>query len=241
MRLLPRTHSLLLRLAVIGLAAACVWLSAVAISRGTSGEPGFAVLSLMLWLPLATGLWLLMPWARVLALVILWVLVFSVPFGEISAVATINAPEPPGPIWEPLLYRVAPVVILAAFFIEVLRAYKAEFRRPHVTDAEATGSRLLLPRSWFFWCLAVVAAPSVLVELANFEVELNGGCVSASLSFRSVPALACVGVGTLLFLRAAPASANWRQRIVRAVVYALAALSLLWNVQGYLMVLTNLC
>ena len=77
----------------------------------------FGVLSLVLWL--------LAPWARYLSLSILWLIIFAAPM-MLGPWEAINGDVPPLPVWEQLMYSVAPLFIPAMFCVQVLHAYKGE-------------------------------------------------------------------------------------------------------------------
>ena len=55
---LPHTDIQLLRLVVIGLATGCVWLAVVYFKGAIDGQLFLGLLTFVLWLPLAVGLWL---------------------------------------------------------------------------------------------------------------------------------------------------------------------------------------
>ena len=135
----------------------------------------------MLLLPLAAGLWLLMPWARYLSLFLLWIIVFVTPF-NVGPFAVVDGDSPPLPIWEQLMYLVAPLVIPSMFFIEVLCAYEPEFRRSRVSETTPAlrTTPALVPRSWVLWCMAVFAIPVLLVAFLNLDIRLMGGCLPMS-------------------------------------------------------------
>lgn len=233
MRLLPDTNEPSLRVAVIGMAMGCVWFAANGLLLAHSGNLSAGVVPLILFPPLALGLWRLLQWARLMALFILWFLVIMVagPFGELSVFAEINGEAPPLPIAEQLMSRVAPFVIPALFFIEVLYAYGMEFSRGRVAEADARSSlRPMPPRSWTLWCFAVVAVPALMALLLEFAKDQHGGCIPFPTSNHSgywkdagvwhIPAIACVLVGLLAFMRATPVDASKINRIVRALIYS---------------------
>jgi len=246
-RLLPHTNVGLLRVAVIGMVLGCAWCD---VQYFRSGIPVGAV-TLVLWVPLAVGLWQLMRWARLLALIILYIFVFT-SFYNVSSFAVIDGAAPPLPIWQQLVELVAPVAVPSVFFIEMLHAYKDEFRL--VSDSsvkpERTTPQLLPPRSWLMWCLAVFGIPAIIIVLLNLDIRLLGGCIpiSASVSGEQeravdlwrIPPLAGVTVGLLIFLFAAPKDASKTNRMIRALVYAAGMLWFYASVSSYLG-LTSLC
>jgi hypothetical protein len=245
---LPQTDSELLRLVVIGLATGCVWLAVIYFQGAIDGQLFLGLLTFVLWLPLAVGLWLLKQWARFLALTILWLMVFAVPFGQVSAMAVVDGDLPPLPIWEQLIYRVAPLVIPATFFIEVLHAYGSEFQWPRGSEAAAANSasaRPTPPRSWLLWCLGVIAVPALLVVPLNLDIRRKGGCIPIDAQGHSwllwtILPLVGVALGLLVFLRAAPANATRLNRTVRALAYSAGMLLFYVDISSYLG-LNSLC
>jgi len=244
---LPHTDIQLLRLVVIGLATGCVWLAVVYFKGAIDGQLFLGLLTFVLWLPLAVGLWLLKQWARFLALTVLWLMVFVVPFGQVSAMAVVDGDLPPLPIWEQLMYRVVPLVIPAMFFIEVLHAYGSEFQWPDGSAAAANSiiGRPTPPRSWLFWCLGVIATPALLVVLLNLDIRLKGGCIPIDAQGHSwllwtILPLVCVVLGLLVFLRAAPADVTRLNRTVRGLAYAAGMLLFYVDISSYLG-LNSLC
>lgn len=252
MKLLPQTDVRLLRLAVLGMVIACLWFAVTYLRLAIFGQYYLGVLSFILWLPLALGLWLLMAWARYLSLSILWLIIFAAPM-MVGPWEAINGDAPPLPVWEQLTYSVAPLFIPAVFCIEVLYAYKGEFSwsrasRPVVGGGYAS---TMLPRSWILWCTGVFVIPVLLVALLNLDMRLAGGCISISPTFghgpryhrvlREVSVWVCVILGLLVVLRAAPASASWCNKLVRALTYTAGMLWFDSNVVGYLRVFGNLC
>jgi hypothetical protein len=252
MKFLPQTRIDLLRLVVIGSAMGCIWFAVIYLQGAIPGRPFGGFLSLFLWLPLAAGLWLLKPWARSLALVILVLIVVGTPFAEVSGMAAVDGDEPPLPIWEQLMYRVVPLVIPAMFFLEVLYAYGCEFQRPlGREDGASTRTETetpTLPRSWLLWCLAVVGAPALLVAVLNLRIRLEGGCLppgeknqpALGQPLWMVPAMVCVALGLLLYLRAIPSVASRPNKIIRATFYTGTMLLFYGDVSSYLE-MTNLC
>jgi hypothetical protein len=102
------------------------------------------LLGLVFWLTTAVGLYGLMQWGRWLALAVLWLLVLLTlsPFGEMSTLAMINGEAPPLPIWHELIRYIAPFGITSLFFIEVLYAYRNEFKfLRHMQVAETSRPR----------------------------------------------------------------------------------------------------
>lgn len=249
LKLLPRTDVRLLRVVVVCMTMGFLWYAGTYLRAAASGHYYVGVFGFVLLLPLAAGLWVLMSWARYFSLFLLWALVFFAPF-NVGPFAVVDGDSPTLPIWEQLIYLVAPLVIPSVFFIEVLCAYKLEFRWGGVSEAPALRTTpALVPRSWVLWCISVFAIPVLLVALLNLDIRLMGGCLpmppaahqgspySRSLWISAV--LAC-GAGVLLFLRAAPAKASRLNKVVRTIIYCAGILWFYFNVSNYLM-LTSFC
>jgi hypothetical protein len=177
-----------------------------------------------------------MPWARYLSLLFLWLFVCIVPMNA-GPFAAIDGAAPPGPIWEAVLYSVAPIFVPSAVCLEMLYAYKHEFRWPRDANPVEHANRppAMLPRSWILWCISVFGVPVLLIELLGIKT----GCITvpavsdtASRWTAQMTIAACVGL--VAFLVAAPAKASWFNRITRTVVYGFGLLSLCMNVSGYL-------
>jgi len=94
-----------------------------------AGQPLIGLFAVAFWVPLAIGLWVLNPAARVIALAGLWLVIIVVPLGVINPFAAMDelGPNPP-PVWELLVYWVAPWVVPALIAIHVLGKHKGEFR-----------------------------------------------------------------------------------------------------------------
>jgi hypothetical protein len=122
-----------------------------------------------------------MQWGRWLTLAILWLIVFFTlsPFGEMSTLAMINGEAPPLPIWEELARYIAPFGIGTVFFIEVLYAFRGEFKfsRRTLVAGDLASSLPTPPRSWTLWSLAVIAIPTLVVFLSTWDLRLAGGCI----------------------------------------------------------------
>ncbi len=248
LKLLPQTDVRLLRIVVVCMAMGCLWYAGTYLRAAASGQYYLSVFAFFLLLPLAAGLWLLMLWARYLSLFLLWGIVFFTPF-NVGPFAVVDGDSPPLPIWEQLMYLVAPLFIPSVFFVEVLCAYKPEFRWRRVLEATPPPRTIpaLVPRSWVLWCMAVFAIPALLVAFLNLDIRLMGGCLpmspaahqgspySRSLWISSI--LAC-GVGLLVFLRAAPAKASRLNMVVRTIIYCAGMLWFYSNVSNYLMLIS---
>ena len=105
------------------------------------------------------------------------------------------------------------------------------------------------PRSWTLWSLAVVAIPALVVFLSMWDIQLGGGCIKLydsndvkgdASTFRIIPVLFAIVLGSLIFLRAAPTNASRRHLIVRVIVYATVMLMFYGGIRNYLWY-TNLC
>jgi hypothetical protein len=251
-KFLPQTDVRLLRFVVVVMVIACLWFAVTCLRPATFDQYYFGALSLVLWLPLAVGLWLLMPWARYLSLSVLWLIVIATPT-VVGPWEAINGDAPPLPVWEQLMYSVAPLFIPAVFCIEVLYAYKGEFSWPRASrPVEGVGyAPTMLPRSWILWCTGMFVIPVLLVALLNLDMRLAGGCISISPTFGHGPRYhwvfregsvwVCAILGAFVVLRAAPASASRCNKIVRALAYTAGMLWFGSNVVGYLTVFGNLC
>jgi hypothetical protein len=233
MTVLPKTEFAFLRWTVAAMVVLCVWFAIVSAQNAISDSLVAGLVGLAIWSTIGVGLYRLMQWGRWLALAALWLMAFFTlsPFGEMSIFALINGEAPPLPIWEELVRHIAPFGIGTLFFIEVLYAYRAEFKFSR--DAKVAGdlapSLPTPPRSWGLWCLAVIAFPTLTVFLSTWDLQLAGGCIKISESndwrgdpstFRIIPVLISSVLGLLIFLRAAPIKASRRQLIARAIVYA---------------------
>lgn len=226
----------------------CIWFAVIYLQAAISGRLFAGYLGLFLWLPLAAGLWLLKPWARSLALVVLVLIVIGTPFAEVSGMAAVDGDEPPLPIWGQLMYRVAPLFIPAIFFLEVLYAYGCEFQTPawSLGSPSDIAPKPTPPRSWLLWCLAVIATPALLVMLLNLRFE--GGCLPLETNNNQVhgrpiwiiPPMISVALGLLLYLHAMPSAASRPNKIARAVVYTGTMILFYGDVSSYLEI-TGFC
>ena len=233
MKLLPQTRSLPSRVVVMSMTVGCLWFAVAFLRMAIAGQYSYGVWSFVLWLPLATGLWLLMPWARYVALLILWTLVIGLPTG-VGPFEAMNGDSPPGSVWEPLMYTVAPLFIPSAVLIELLYAYRGEF------TAGPERPATMLPRSWLLWFAAMFAVPALLAQLLTLNVQRNGGCIPLEPALRHeggyVWSFLCVALGLLAFLCAAPPAASRLNKAVRALVYVAGMLYFCSNISGYLFV-----
>ena len=249
----PKTEFVFLRWAVATMVALCSWFAILGIRQAILGSPIPGFLMIAIWLTIAVGLYRLMQWGRWLALAVLWLLVFFTlsPFGEMSTLAMINGEAPPLPIWHELARYIAPFGIASLFFIEVLYAYRNEFQfsRHAQVAGDLAASQPTPPRSWTFWSLAVAAVPTLIVFLSTRDIQLAGGCIKFYDShdargdpstFRIIPVLFAIVLGSLIFLRAAPTNASRRHLIVRVIVYATVMLMFYSGIRNYLWY-NNLC
>jgi hypothetical protein len=243
----PKTEFVFLRWTVAAMVAFCAWFAIAGVRLAISGSLIAGLSGLTIWLTIAVGLYRLMQWGRWLALAVLWIMVFVIlsPFGEMSTLAMINGDAPPLPIWEEIIRRIAPFGITAIFFIEVLYAFKGEFKFSRHTQVagDLVPSRPLPPRSWPLWSLAVIAVPALVVFLSTWDIQLVGGCITLNASndfrgdpstFRVVPVLFAIVLGSLIFLHAAPTNASRRHLIVRVIIYATVMLMFYGGLRNYL-------
>jgi hypothetical protein len=243
----PKTDFVFLRLTVTAMVALCAWFAVVSVRNAISDSLVAGLVGLLIWSTMGVGLYRLMQWGRWLALAVLWLMVFFTlsPFGEMSTFAMINGEAPPLPIWEELARYLAPFGIGSVFFIEVLYAYRGEFKFSR--DAQVAGdlasSLPAPPRSWTLWSLAVIAVPTLLVFLSTWDLKLAGGCIKlGDLSdirgdqsiCRIIPVLISIVLGLLIFIQAAPMNASRRHLIVRATVYATVTLMFYGGIRNYL-------
>ena len=126
----PKTEFAFLRWTVAAMVVLCAWFAILGVREAISGSLIAGLLGLVIWLTIAVGLYRLMQWGRWLALAVLWLMVLFTlsPFGEMSTLAMINGEAPPLPIWHELVRYIAPFGITSLFFIEVLYAYRNEFK-----------------------------------------------------------------------------------------------------------------
>jgi hypothetical protein len=242
-----------LLIALLAMAATCAWFSAISIRRAFSGEVIYGLVTLPLWVSVGIGLWRLLPWARALALCILWVLLVGVggPFGMLSVFEAINGDAPPGPVWQQFLYQVAPVAAPSAFFIEMLCAYRREFRKVGLEDDASIASlQPEPPRSWPLWVLSTMVVPALLLLALNLAIARAGGCISYPLWGNTpqrsiwvvwgIVSYGCLGMGLIAFIRAAPVEARKIAVLIRALIYATGGLFFLSEIASWAQY-TNMC
>lgn len=117
----------------------CLWLAASAVGEAISGNWFPLGVALLLWLPLAWGLWRLHPLARRVAVALLWLVVIVLPIGIINPFAAMDGAVD---ISQPLRRLVVPVfggVAVALFMLHILGQYKAQFSR-RVPAAQSTAT-----------------------------------------------------------------------------------------------------
>jgi len=249
----PKTEFVFLRWTVVAMVVLCAWFAILGVREAISGSLVAGLIGIAIWLTIAVGLYRLMQWGRWLALAVLWLMVLLTlsPFGEMSTLAMSNGEAPPLPIWHELVRYIAPFGITSLFFIEVLYAYRNEFKFSRHTQVagDLVASQPAPPRSWTFWSFAVVAIPTLIVFLSTRDIQLAGGCIKFYDSqdargdpstFRLIPVLLVIVLGSLIFLRAAPTNASRRHLIVRVIVYATILLMFYGGIRNYLWY-NNLC
>jgi hypothetical protein len=214
---------------------ACVWFTVLSGYHAFSGEPLMILWALILWLPLAVGLWRLMQWARFLALCVLGYIAMAVQM-TVSFWAAMNGENPPLPIWQALNHEVVPVFVPVAFLIELLFAYGGEFRWDRAS--ERSRSSPMPPRSWLLWSAAVFAVPALMVTSQNRAIDLHKGCFEfggvGMGPFWHVLPYALISSGAALFLYAAPVGASRIHRTIRVIIYVVVMIFFLGNVGSYI-------
>jgi hypothetical protein len=114
---------------VVGLLiAGCLALAASALSSAFNGNQLPLLFAVILWLPLAWGLWHRRPLARRVALALLWLVIVILPIGVINPFAAMDGlVSADTPVWR-LAVPVFSIVAMALFMVHILGKYKAEFR-----------------------------------------------------------------------------------------------------------------
>jgi len=245
-----RTDSRLLRLVVIAVVMACAWFGYLGV---ISGEAVSIALTLVLWIPLAVGLWLFMPWARYLCLFVLLNAVWASPLWELSGWIVVDDTPDPLPVREQFVFGFAPLFILSAFFAEVLFAYGREFRWPLVPREVVAQSFYSppLPRSWPLWCFAVIAIPAAIVESLAVATDIAGGCLANPLAasqnanivvrvlWSNAP-WGCIVLGLLAFLLSSPSGERLWTKVFRVLIYGVTMYEL-YEGAGRYIELTHFC
>lgn len=125
--MLPDEKSHILKLVLLLLIGGCAAMSVSAVWMAFSGRLMPLGVSLMLWLPLAWGLWRLHPLARKVAVVLLWLVVIVLPIGLINPFAAMDgAIDPHTSIWT-LAIPVYMLVALAVFMLHILGKHRSAF------------------------------------------------------------------------------------------------------------------
>ena len=128
MKLLPNTDQHWLRAAVIGL---CIFylISAAAYLRVARENWFYGAIAVGLFIPLSIGLWRLMNIARIVALVIHWILFVLIPLTLLSPFAEMDGlyGQPPIPLWA-ILSLVMLIGGLNCCAIYALSKFKDQFR-----------------------------------------------------------------------------------------------------------------
>jgi len=124
--MLPEVKSPLLRFVLFLLISGCLLLIISAIQMAFAGRLLPLFISLLLWAPLAWGLWQMHPLARKVAVILLWLIVIVLPIGLINPFAAMD-----GLVSGELQDVAVPVygiVAAALFCLHILGKYKKEFR-----------------------------------------------------------------------------------------------------------------
>ena len=239
----PATPVLIVRVAVVCMVAACVYCAGVGIQGVVAGDFSPAALAILLYIPTAIGLWRLMQWGRWLALAVLWLLLLATvtPFGVLGIFAVINGEHFPFPIWRELV-TIAPVVIPALFFMEVLYSYSGEFRYSRTVSApgDVAAPSPTPPDSWMLWFIAVVGIPVLMVYLLSWQLEIVGGCFplewgpnAGIFEWSGLPSILAILLGSLIYLRAFLRRRNRWRLVIRATIYAVMLLLFRSAIGGY--------
>ena len=129
--MLPGASSRALRGLLILLIGVCAAMTTNALIAAFNGRLLPLVLSLVLWIPLAWGLWILHPLARKVTVALLWMVVTVLPIGVINPFAAMDgAIDIDIPLWR-LALPVVGGVGLALVALHILGKYKTEFSRDH--------------------------------------------------------------------------------------------------------------
>ena len=124
--MLPEVKSPQLRFVLFLLISGCLLLIISAIQMAFSGRSLPLFISLLLWAPLAWGLWRLHPVARKVTVILLWLIVIILPIGLINPFAAMD-----GLVAADLMnvaVSVYGIVAAALFCLHILGKYKKEFR-----------------------------------------------------------------------------------------------------------------
>jgi len=125
-KFLPQTSLVSLRIVIVSICLLYVAEFVGCLSHAQVSQPLWIILALGLWLPLALGLWLMKNIARVVAVVVHWLLFFIIPIGALSPFAAMDNSWGRTPLW--VLFSV--VVVLGAancYVIFMLGKHKDQF------------------------------------------------------------------------------------------------------------------
>ena len=125
--MLPDEKSRSLKLVLLLLISACAALSVSAVRMAISGQLLPLLVSLLLWLPLAWGLWRLHPLARRVAVALLWLMVIVLPIGLINPFAAMDGAIDPHTSISTLAIPIYALVGLAVFMLHILGKHKQAF------------------------------------------------------------------------------------------------------------------
>jgi len=126
--MLPRPVSPALQAVRLSLIAGCLWLAVSAVRESPGGNWLPLGLALLLWLPLAVGLWHYHPLARRIAVFLLWLVVIVLPIGVINPFAAMDgAIDVDQPLWR-LALPLLGVIALALAMLHILGKHKDVFR-----------------------------------------------------------------------------------------------------------------
>jgi hypothetical protein len=127
--MLPAVSSPALKRVLLLLICACAAIVGNALLLAWNGRYLPLALSVVLWLPLVWGLWMLHPLARKVTVGLLWMVVLILPIGVINPFAAMDgAINTDVPLWR-LALPVFGIVGLALFALHILGKHKAEFGR----------------------------------------------------------------------------------------------------------------
>lgn len=125
--MLPDVKSPTLKVVLLILIGSCIAMFFSAVQSALSSRYIPLVVSILLWAPLAWGLWRLHPVARKVSVVLLWLVVIVLPIGVINPFAAMDGMvDPHASLWT-LLVPVYSVVALALFMLHILGKHKSAF------------------------------------------------------------------------------------------------------------------
>ncbi len=120
-------HPPVLKAVLIALVVGCGILVALAIRLAMSGKYLPLIFAILLWGPLAWGLWRLHPLARKVAVLLLWLVVIVLPIGLINPFAAMDGLVSVAPLQ--VAIPVYGVVAMALFCLHILGKHKKAFNR----------------------------------------------------------------------------------------------------------------